>query len=103
MRVELDDSGAPIQVEGNACPRGEDYAVTECTAPMRTVTATARCKSGGVVPVKTDRAVPRGMIFDVMREIAQVVADDELPIGASVIDNVVGTEARVIITGKVSH
>lgn len=102
LRVELDGRGAPVKVEGNACPRGEKYAVTECTAPTRTVTSTVVCKGGGVVPVKTDRAVPKGKIFDVMKEIAKVRADDGAPIGSAVIENVADTGARVIITGKVS-
>lgn len=100
LRVELDELGKPAKVEGNACPRGEDYAVTECTAPMRTVTTTVRCKSGAVVPVKTDRAVPKGKIFEVMGEINRTVAPDGLRVGDVVIDEVAGTAARVVVTGK---
>lgn len=103
LRVELDEAGAPLKVDGNACPRGEDYAVTECTAPMRTVTATVRCEGGGVVPVKTDRAVPKEKIFEVMREIRHTAVRGDLPIGAVVATRVAETDARVVITGKVSE
>ena len=98
--VSLDESGAPISVDGNACPRGEGYAVTECTAPMRTVTTTVRCASGEVVPVKTDKAVPKALVFEVMRVINSTVAPDTLKVGDVVISAVSGTDANVVVTGK---
>ena len=100
LRVSLDESGAPISVTGNACPRGESYAVTECTAPMRTVTTTVRCASGEVVPVKTDKAVPKGLVFEVMKAINSTIAPDSLSVGDVVITAVCGTEANVVVTGK---
>lgn len=100
LRVSLDDSGAPASVVGNACPRGETYAITECTAPMRTVTTTVRCKGGEVIPVKTDRAVPKGLVFEVMRAINTTVAPDDLSVGDVVIEAVAGTDANVVVTGK---
>ena len=100
LRVELDEAGKPVRVEGNACPRGEDYAVTECVAPVRTVTSTVRCKSGAVLPVKTDRAVPKGKVFAVMAQINRTLADDHLKIGEVVIEGVAGTDASVVVTGK---
>lgn len=103
LRAELDEAGVPTKVDGNACPRGEDYAIAECTSPMRTVTGTARCKSGGVIPVKTDKAVPKGKVFEVMAEIKRIVANDSSSVGEVIIENVAGTDARVVVTGKVSH
>lgn len=100
LTVSLDDGGAPISVVGNACPRGESYAITECTAPMRTVTTTVRCESGAVVPVKTDRAVPKALVFEVMRVINSTVASDRLSVGDVVIKGVAGTDADVVVTGK---
>lgn len=103
LKVLLDDGGKPESVTGNACPRGVTYAVSECTAPMRTVTSTARCADGSVISVKTDRAVPKGLVFDVMREINRTVAGDEPSIGDVLIEGVAGTEANVVVTGKKSR
>ena len=100
LAVALDESGRPTSVSGNACPRGKDYAITECTAPMRTVTTTVRCKSGEVIPVKTDRAVPKELVFEVMKAINSTVASDHLSVGDTVITAVAGTDADVIVTGK---
>ena len=35
-----------LNVTGNTCPRGKEYAITECTSPKRTVTTTVLCENG---------------------------------------------------------
>ena len=52
MKAEL-ENGVVTAVEGFTCPRGKQYAIDECTHPMRTVTSTVRTDNGGVIPVKT--------------------------------------------------
>ncbi len=99
LTVTLDESDEPKNVSGNLCPRGRDYAITECTHPMRTVTSTARYEDGGVIPVKTTRPVPKDCIFDVMSEINRVVIPNDKRIGDIIIEGVAGLDADVIITG----
>lgn len=100
LSVTLSDSGEVLSVEGNACPRGVAYATAECTNPMRTVTTTIRCEGGEVLPVKTDRPVPKTSVFDVMAAVAKTVVPSGAKIGDVVIVGVAGTEANVVITGK---
>lgn len=100
MKVTLADDGRVEAVEGNFCKRGVTYANDECTNPKRTVTSTVRCKSGAVVAVKTDRTIPKGMMFEVMSAINSVVADDGLKIGDVIIENVCDTGANVVATGN---
>ena len=100
MRVELGTSGEVIKVEGNFCKRGLVYANDECTNPKRTVTSTVRCRSGAVIPVKTDRTVPKGKMFEVMAQINKAVADDGVKIGDVIIENVCDTGANVVATSN---
>ena len=100
MVVTLADDGAVLSFEGNTCRRGVTYANDECTNPRRTVTSTVRCKSGAVVACKTDKTVPKGMMFEVMAEINGVVARDDLKIGDVIIENVLGTGANVVATAN---
>ena len=100
MKITLDESGTPFSVEGNFCKRGVTYANDECTNPRRTVTSTVRCHSGAVLPVKTEKTVPKSLVFEVMKEINSVVAPDTLSVGDVVIEDVCSTGVRVIITGK---
>ena len=89
-----------VSVEGHTCKRGEVYARTECTAPMRTLTTTAAVIGGGVVPVKTDRTVPKELLFDCMKVINALRVPTTVKIGDVVLENLLDTGANVVVTGK---
>lgn len=99
LSVTLED-GVVTEVTGNTCPRGKQYAIDECTNPVRTVTSTVRTVGGGVIPVKTDRPIPKELMFDCMDEIDRAVATLPAHIGDVVIENLLGTGANVIITAN---
>ena len=98
--VTFDDGGKIENITGFTCRRGDGYAISECTAPVRTVTTTVRCEDGEVVPVKTDKPVPKEKIFEVMARINSVVASNDLKIGDVVIERVADTEANVVATAN---
>lgn len=102
LTVELEGREV-LSVTGHTCRRGEIYAQTECTAPMRTLTTTAAVVGGGVVPVKTDRAVPKELLMACMKEINALRVSGAVKIGDVVLENILDTGANVIITGKVPN
>ena len=101
LTVELDGKKV-VSVEGYTCKRGLTYAETECTAPMRTLTTTAAVEGGGVVPVKTDKTIPKELLFEAMKAVnaARVPADAKL--GYVVIENLLGTGANIVTTRNVA-
>ncbi len=99
MTAELED-GKVTNVAGFTCPRGKQYAIDECTHPMRTITSTARAENGAVVPVKTNNTIPKELMFDCMREINRAVVKLPARIGDVLIENVLGTGADVIVTAN---
>ena len=99
LKAEL-ENGAIAEVTGFTCPRGKQYAIDECTHPMRTVTSTVRTQAGEVVPVKTSRTIPKELIFDLMKEINSTVVPLPAHIGDVVIANVLGTGADVVVTAN---
>ena len=100
LTVELDGKKV-VSVEGYTCKRGLSYAEAECTAPMRTLTTTAAVVGGGVVPVKTDRTIPKEMLFECMKAINEIRVPADAKLGDVVIENVLGTGANVITTRNV--
>lgn len=100
LDVTLDDAGKYLSVSGNICKRGEQYAIDECTHPMRTVTSTVRCKDGTVVAVKTSTTVPKEKIFLVMDEINKVRPEGSLSVGDVIISRVCDTDADVVATAN---
>ena len=87
-------------VTGNSCPRGAEYGKAELTHPTRVVTSTVRCEGGLYprCPVKTDRAIPKELMFQVMEALEAVTLAAPVAVGDVVIENVCGTGANVVTT-----
>lgn len=98
IRVELDADKKILSVSGHTCKRGEEYANTECTAPRRTLTTTVACTCGCVIPVKTDKTVPKELMAECMRVINSAIVPCGSPLGTVVIENILGTGANVVTT-----
>jgi len=80
-RLEAELLGnSDVRVTGNACKRGVDFALAELTHPMRTLCSTVRIK-GGMLPVRTDREIPKGKMREVMARIAGVIAEGPVACG----------------------
>ena len=99
-RLTIDDN---LNVTGNSCPRGAQYAKDEVTNPKRMITSFVRVKNreNTVVSVKTSTSIPKGMIFEVMDEINKVGVDAPTHIGDIAIKNVLNTGADIIITKNI--
>lgn len=94
------DEGHGFSVTGNICPRGAEYGRIELTKPTRVLTSTVRCV-GGVYPrcpVKTDRPIPKGLLFDAMRILNGVTLAAPVALGQVVAENICGTGANFITT-----
>lgn len=102
-QLEVREENNEFVVTGNRCPRGEKFAITEMTAPMRTICTTVGTvfEDVPVVPVRVSGEIPKGKIFDVMNEINKVVLDKRLGTGEAVISDVLGLGVDVIITSDV--
>ena len=98
--MTVQGEGAALTVTGNTCPKGKQYAIDECTHPMRTVTSTVRATNGDPVPVKTSRAIPKERIFDCMKAINAATVTLPVHIGDVVISNLLGTGADVVVTAE---
>ena len=98
--MQVTGSGDDIQVTGNFCKRGEDFAKAELTNPMRTICSTVRTTfaDAPVLPCRVSADIPKDRIFDVMREINTAVVDKQLHRGDVIISNVLGLGVDVIST-----
>lgn len=99
IKVEMDEKEIK-SIEGNTCPRGYEYANTEMTHPMRTITTTVKVKNGGVVPVKTDKPIPKELIFKCMEKINKIEVDNLVKIGDIVLTNLLDLEVNVVATAN---
>lgn len=99
VTVEYNDSEV-ISVTGNTCKRGEAYAKTEITNPTRSLTSTVKVNGGilPVVPVKSDKPVPKDKMFECMRIINSACVDAPVKIGQVIIENILDTGADIVAT-----
>lgn len=104
ITVTMED-GAVKTVTGNTCARGEEYARTEATAPVRTVTSTVKALGGvrPVVAVKTVPDVPKGKIFDVMEAVRALTVTAPVKIGDIVAENIAGTGSALVASADLGR
>ncbi|SFR62344.1 DUF1667 domain-containing protein [Anaeromicropila populeti] len=97
LKVTKTDQGT-IVVKGNTCKRGEQYGKNELTNPVRVLTTTVKIMGGSLhsLPVKTNQPIPKGLIFEAMKEINKVVVEAPVTVRDVIIKNILGTGADVV-------
>jgi CxxC motif-containing protein len=92
------DGGTIIDIDGNTCKRGVDYAKEELTNPQRMVTTTVRVRGGlhPLLPVYTSAPIPKARIFDLLAEIRKVEVQAPVSMDEAVLTKVVDTEVDVL-------
>lgn len=106
MKVEAD--GSSINVCGNACKRGYEYAVIEITDPRRTLTTTVRVEFDGsdgnikkVAPVKSVKPLPKGLLLQAVKEINKIIVSAPAKEGDTVLRDILGTGIDIVLTDNV--
>ena len=102
--LEAEMEGAEVlTVTGHTCKNGEKYARKELTDPTRIVTSTVRVTGGtlAMVSVKTASDIPKGKIFDCIRELKAVELTAPVSIGDVIIPDVCGTGVSIVATKNV--
>ena len=95
------ENGEIKNIEGNTCKRGYDYAFSEITNPVRTVTSTIKLENGKMVPVKTNKPIPKELIFKCMEEINKAIVKTPVRIGDVLIKNILDTGSDIVATNNV--
>lgn len=92
-----------VSVSGNTCNRGDAYARKEVTNPTRIVTSTVKVSGGqsGMVSVKTKEDIPKGKIFECIKELQNIQVQAPVRIGDVIVHDVAGTGVDVVATKNV--
>ena len=92
-----------LNVSGNICNRGKEFALQELSNPQRTITTTCKTKfiDIPVVPVKTDGTINKDLIQDVVKEINKITIEEKLGIGDIVIKNVLNTGVNIVMSSNI--
>jgi len=89
-----------ISVEGNKCEKSLEFVTQELIEPMRILTTTVRIQGSRwpVVPVRTDRAVPKRLFPRIMKRLRLVELKAPVNMLDVVVKDILHTGANVIAT-----
>jgi len=96
--VHVENINGELIIEGHSCKRGEEYAREEFIAPKRILTTTMRVENGflPLIPVRSDRPIPKDRLRGTLKEIAKTVVKAPIKMGDILIKKVIGLDANII-------
>lgn len=99
IEVEIENNEV-VSVTGNTCKRGDAYARTEISNPVRSLTTSVKVEGGvhPVVPVKSSGPVPKGKMFDCMEVINSTSVKAPVKIGDVIISDILGLGVDIVAT-----
>ena len=89
-----------VKVEGNKCPKGAEYAKSEIENPQRILTGTVETSGLALrmIPVRTDKPIPKSKIFEAAAEIKKLKITNPLDIGDIIVPDFMGLGVNLIAT-----
>ncbi len=97
LEVEEDATGG-VEVRGNSCKRGLEFAHQEHSDPRRMVATTVRIEGGrwARLPVRTREAVPKAEVLALCRALHALTLTAPVALGAVVLADALGTGVDVV-------
>lgn len=99
IEVELQD-GEVACMKGDKCVKGKEFVLRELEEPMRILTTTIRIKGAkwAMLPVRTDKPIPKRLLFSVIKELANIELQAPVKISDVIIRDTAGTGANILAT-----
>ncbi|MDD5527094.1 MAG: DUF1667 domain-containing protein [Candidatus Omnitrophota bacterium] len=97
------ENGRMVKVNGNKCPRGEDYARGEIENPARVLTSTIPAEGLRLkmVPVRTNRPIAKSRMLEAAAAIRKLKTDRPVRAGEVIAENLLGLGADLVATRDV--
>ena len=104
VRLTVSPDGKIDKVSGNQCKKGQEYALAEFQHPLRVLTATVITQGSRrpLLAVRTDKAVPKEQLQEMMRATANLRVKPPIKAGQEIIHNILGTGANLIATSSLN-
>ena len=94
------DEQDDYKVTGNSCAKGAEYGHKELTNPTRVITSTVIITGAAHsrLPVKTDRDIPKPLIFESMKLLNGVEVQSPVKTGDIIVKDILGTGVNFVAT-----
>lgn len=87
-------------MEGYGCKRGQEYGTAEILHPVRILTTTVLTDDGTLVPVRSEKPLPKEKIFDCMAVIRETIASLPVRRYDVIVPDICGTGVNIVATGE---
>lgn len=100
IKLILSDRDEEIEVSGNKCKEGKQYALEEFSNPVRTLTATVLTKDSSqtLLPVRTSKPILKTLLRQGMSIIAETTVKPPIKMDDIIVPNLLDTGVDVIAT-----
>ena len=94
-----------VEVKGNRCKRGLEFAKQEITDPLRVVVTSVKVEDGEIpmASVRSDKPVPLRLMQDIMKILKETKVKAPVKRGDVVIQNILDTGSDIIATRSVNR
>ncbi len=88
------------KISGYSCSKGEGYAKKELENPQRSASATVAIEGTfhPRLPVKSDKALPKALVTEAVRSLANVTVSAPVKIGDVIVHDVLGSGVNFVAT-----
>lgn len=99
LSVEIEDDKV-VSVSDNKCPKGKKYAISEIENPVRILTSTVLSQKLAlkIIPVRTDRPIPKTALQKAMEEIKRIRINKPVQVGTVIVENFMNLGINLIAT-----
>ncbi len=99
LSVDIEE-GKVRNVQGAKCPKGVGYAISEIESPARIFTSTVLAEglTLKLVPVRTDKPIPRGDIFRAAEETRNMRITKPIASGDVIMEDFMGLGVKLVAT-----
>ena len=102
LQVEVQEDKV-LWVKNHKCDKGEVYARSEVEAPTRVLTASVLVEglSLKMLPVKTDKPIPKDLIFFAMEEVLKIRISKSVNMGEVIVARFLDLDVNLVATRSV--
>ena len=101
--LNVENINGEIKVTGNFCPRGEKYAISELTNPLRTLTTTVAIKSNNYerLPVISSSPLPKDKVMEAIKALKNVEVKAPIKMGDVIVSNIIELGVDIIASKSI--
>lgn len=94
-----------VPMEGNKCEKGKEFVLQELEEPMRTLTTTVRIDGArwAMLPVRTDRPIPKRLLFKVIDELSDIELQAPVKLSDVIFVDIAETGANMVATRSMNR